>query len=89
MNAGPTTLQSILEKIANTSLLQLNRIVPDRSTRRLAKDEAVFAGTSTGGNLVAALAIAKELGPDATVVTVMADTGMKYLSSGLCSVPLI
>ena len=46
---------------------------------RLAREEALFGGTSTGGNVVAALRVAEQLGPDATVVTVMADTGMKYL----------
>ena len=51
--------------------------------RRLAKEEGVFAGTSTGGNLTAALRIAKELGPDRTVVTLMVDSGMKYLSTAL------
>jgi cysteine synthase len=51
--------------------------------RRLAREEALFAGTSTGGNLVAALDIAKRLGPKATVVTVMVDAGMKYLSTPL------
>lgn len=53
--------------------------------RRLAKDEGVFAGTSTGGNLIVALKKAKELGPGATVVTVMVDTGMKYVSTDLYS----
>jgi cysteine synthase A len=48
---------------------------------RLAREEGLFAGTSTGGNVVAALRIAEELGPGATVVTVMCDTGMKYLKS--------
>jgi cysteine synthase A len=47
---------------------------------RLAKEEGLFAGTSTGGNVIAALRWAEQLGPDATVVTVMCDTGMKYLS---------
>jgi cysteine synthase A len=46
---------------------------------RLAREEGVFAGTSTGGNVVAALRLARQLGPAATVVTVMCDTGMKYL----------
>jgi cysteine synthase A len=46
---------------------------------RLAREEGVFAGTSTGGNLVAALRLAEDLEPGATVVTVMCDTGMKYL----------
>jgi cysteine synthase A len=49
-------------------------------TRRLAREEGLFAGTSTGGNVIAALRLAEQLGPDATVVTVMCDTGMKYLS---------
>jgi len=52
-------------------------------TRRLAKEEALFAGTSTGANVVAALRVAERLGPEATVVTLMADTGLKYLSTDL------
>ncbi len=48
---------------------------------RLAREEGLFAGTSTGANVVAALRIASQLGPRATVVTVMCDTGMKYLKS--------
>jgi len=46
---------------------------------RLAREEGLFAGTSTGGNVIAALRLAEQLGPGATVVTVMCDTGMKYL----------
>src|SRR5216684_4304161 len=48
--------------------------------RRLAREEGLFAGTSTGGSVIAALRLAEQLGSDATVVTVMCDTGMKYLS---------
>jgi cysteine synthase A len=51
--------------------------------RRLAKEEGLFAGTSTGANVVVALKKAKELGSDATVVTVMCDSGQKYLSTEL------
>jgi len=47
---------------------------------RLAREEGLFAGTSTGANVIAALRLAEHLGPDATTVTVMCDTGMKYLS---------
>jgi cysteine synthase len=47
---------------------------------RLAREEGLFAGTSTGVNVIAALRLAERLGPDATVVTVLCDTGMKYLS---------
>lgn len=47
---------------------------------RLAREEGLFAGTSTGANVVAALRLAERLQPGATVVTIMCDTGMKYLS---------
>jgi len=47
---------------------------------RLAREEGLFAGTSTGSNIIAALRLAEQLGPGTTVVTVMCDTGMKYLS---------
>ena len=48
---------------------------------RLAREEGLFAGTSTGANVVAALRAARTLGPDATIVTIMCDTGMKYLKT--------
>jgi cysteine synthase A len=47
---------------------------------RLAREEGLFAGTSTGANVVAALRVAEQLGPGATIVTIMCDTGMKYLA---------
>jgi cysteine synthase A len=47
---------------------------------RLALEEGLLAGPSTGANVVAALRVAERLGPDSTVVTVLCDTGMKYLS---------
>jgi cysteine synthase A len=50
-------------------------------TRRLAREEALFAGTSSGANVVAALQVAERLGPNAKVVTLMADSGLKYLST--------
>lgn len=48
---------------------------------RLAREEGLFAGTSTGANVIGALRLADRLGPGATVVTVMCDTGMKYLKT--------
>ncbi|MDX2150793.1 MAG: cysteine synthase family protein [Bryobacteraceae bacterium] len=50
-------------------------------TRRLAREEALFAGTSSGADVVAALEVARELGAGARVVTLMADSGLKYLST--------
>jgi cysteine synthase len=52
-------------------------------TRRLAKEEGLFAGASSGANVVAALRAAKQLGPDATIVTLMVDSGLRYLSTDL------
>jgi cysteine synthase A len=48
---------------------------------RLAAEEGLFCGTSTGANVTAALRLAERLGPDATIVTIMCDTGMKYLKT--------
>jgi cysteine synthase len=52
-------------------------------SRRLAKEEGLFVGTSSGANVVAALRVARELGPEATVATVMVDSGLRYLSTDL------
>ncbi|HEV2041105.1 MAG TPA: cysteine synthase family protein [Casimicrobiaceae bacterium] len=49
--------------------------------RRLARDEAIFAGTSTGANVVAALRVAERLGLGATVATLVVDSGLRYLST--------
>ena len=49
--------------------------------RRLAREEGVFAGTSTGANVVAALRVAQRLGKGTTVVTIIVDSGLRYLST--------
>jgi cysteine synthase A len=49
-------------------------------TGRLAEDEGIFAGISTGANLVGARRLADELGPDAVVVTLAVDSGFKYMT---------
>jgi cysteine synthase len=50
-------------------------------TRRLAREEGLFAGTSSGANVLAAIAVGMRLGPGAKVVTLMADSGLKYLGT--------
>jgi cysteine synthase A len=54
--------------------------------RRLAREEGIFAGTSSGLNVVAALQLAAELGPGKTVATVAVDSGFKYLAGDLYQV---
>ncbi len=49
-------------------------------TRRLAQEEGIFAGISTGANIVGAHRLAERLGPDAVIVTLAVDSGFKYLS---------
>lgn len=49
--------------------------------RRLAREEAVFGGTSSGGNVVAAIRLAQRLGPGKTVASVIIDSGLRYLST--------
>lgn len=51
--------------------------------RRLAREEGLFAGTSSGANIVASLRVAERLGPNATVVTILCDSGLRYLSTDL------
>jgi cysteine synthase A len=50
-------------------------------TRRLAREEGLFAGTSSGANVIASIRVGKRLGPDAAVVTLMIDSGLKYVST--------
>jgi cysteine synthase A len=63
---------------------QIERVSTDEANEmamRLAREEGLFAGSSTGANVIAALRLAKQIGADATVATVMCDTGMKYLKT--------
>ncbi len=50
-------------------------------TRRLAREEGIFAGASSGANVVAAIRVARRLGPGATVATIIVDSGLRYLST--------
>ena len=52
-------------------------------TPLIQRSEGIFAGTSTGLNVAGAIAVARELGPGRTVVTVAVDAGLKYLAGDL------
>ena len=68
---------------------QVDEIIPVQSSvakataRRIAKETGIFAGTSSGANVFAALDVAQRLGPGKTVVTVLVDSGLRYLSTDL------
>lgn len=51
--------------------------------RRLAREEGILVGTSSGLNIAAAVQIAREIGPGKTVATVVVDSGLKYLAGDL------
>ena len=53
------------------------------TARKLAREEGIFAGISTGANVAAALRVARELGSGKTVATIAVDSGLRYLSTGL------
>jgi cysteine synthase A len=63
------------------------RAIAETEARRMAKvlasEEGILAGTSSGMNVVAALALGQKLGPGRLVVTVACEAGLKYLLSGL------
>ena len=67
---------SIVDEIVSVSTDEAKEM-----TRRLAREEGIFAGTSSGGNVLAAIQIAKKLGPQARIVTLMIDSGLKYLNT--------
>lgn len=52
-------------------------------TRRLAREEGIFGGTSSGANVVAAIRVARSMGPGANVVTIICDSGLRYLSTNV------
>lgn len=62
-------------------ILSVSTDAAKEMARRIAREEALFAGTSSGANVVAAIQVARRLGPDARVVTLMVDSGLKYVST--------
>jgi cysteine synthase A len=54
--------------------------------RRLAREEGLFAGTSSGANVAVSLRVAERLGSRATVVTILCDSGLRYLSTDLYAI---
>ena len=61
-----------LEPIADAEAVEM--------TARLAREDGIFAGISTGANVVGAHRLAERLGPEAVIVTLAVDTGFKYMS---------
>jgi cysteine synthase A len=90
-NPGPHKIQGIgagfVPDVLDLSLLSSIRTVTAEqaiaTTRRLAREEGLLVGISAGANVFAAGQVAKRLGPGKNVVTVLCDTGERYLSTGI------
>lgn len=80
---GPGFVPPIWDDSLADEIIQVSTAEAKDMTRRLAREEALFAGTSTGANVLAAIQVAAHLGPGRTVVTVACDSGLKYLSTDL------
>lgn len=80
---GPGFVAPLWQPDVVSEVMTVSTAEASEMTRHLARTEAVFSGTSTGANLVAAIRLGEQLGPNEEIVTVMCDTGMKYLSTGL------
>ena len=85
---GPHKIQGIgagfIPKVLNRSILDRVITVTDdeayQTTKLLAKKEGLLVGISAGANVFAAQKVAEELGPDKNVVTILPDTGERYIS---------
>lgn len=64
-------------------IMTVSTVEAKTMARRLTLEEGIFAGTSSGANVVVALRVAQRLGPKATVATIIVDSGLRYLSTDI------
>ena len=90
-DAGPHKIQGIgagfvpdvLNRKVYNEIVKVSNEDAYATTRRLAREEGLLVGISSGANVFAALNLAQQLGPGKNVVTVLCDTGERYLSTGV------
>ncbi|MFC7419618.1 cysteine synthase CysM [Iodobacter arcticus] len=63
-------------------MMEVNQAIAEETTRRLAREEGIFAGISSGGALAAALQLSQEV-ENAVIVSIVCDRGDRYLSTGV------
>jgi cysteine synthase B len=79
---GADYLPKIFDASRVDRVLEVTQIEAEDMTRRLAAEEGIFAGISSGGGLSAALRVAREV-RDAVIVHIVCDRGDRYLSTGV------
>jgi cysteine synthase B len=75
-------LPKIYDRTRVDRVIEVSQADSEEMTRRLAKEEGIFAGISSGGALWAALQVSREV-ENATIVTIVCDRGDRYLSTGV------
>jgi cysteine synthase A len=80
---GAGFVPEVLDTAVYREIITITDDLAITTSRQLAREEGLFVGISAGANVAAALQIAERLGPGKNVVTVLCDTGERYLSSGL------
>jgi len=78
----PAYLPSICDFKRIDRMIDVGQAEAEETTRRLAREEGIFAGISSGGAMSAALQLSKEVA-DAVIVTIVCDRGDRYLSTGI------
>ena len=81
-------LPSIFEKEAVDRVIAIDQTEAEDVMRRLAREEGIFAGVSSGGAIAAALQLNREV-ENATIVAIVCDRGDRYLSTGVYTDPLV
>ena len=90
-DAGPHKIQGIgagfipdtLDTTIYDEIITVSNEEAIATTRQLARENGIFTGISAGANVFAARKVAKQLGTGKTVVTILCDTGERYLSTGI------
>jgi cysteine synthase B len=80
-------LPSIFDAAKVDRVLDISQTVSEQTMRRLAREEGIFAGVSSGGAISAALQISQEV-DNATIVAIVCDRGDRYLSTGIYAEPV-
>ena len=77
---GASFVPGVLDRSVYTEIIRVEDKDATQMSRRLAHEEGILAGISAGANVFAARKIAERLGEGKTVVTIICDTGERYLS---------
>ena len=76
---GAGFVPKVLDRSLIDQIMAVTDVAADRTTRRLAHEEGLLVGISSGANVYAAIELAKTMRPDQRVVTILCDTGERYL----------